>query len=87
MNRMVHFVDADVKQTTAYDFYTEEYRFRTNDTFAFGIIPGYEENKEQGDDLDYGSLRSFYEIWDQTGEKRIEVPTRKCVMSDFGLDG
>ena len=45
MNRMVHFVDADVKQTTAFDFYNQEYRFKTNDTFAFGIIPGYEENK------------------------------------------
>ena len=56
-------------------------------TFAFGIAGG-ESSITQEELADYGSMNAYYETWnDETTPPTLnKIPSRPCVLSDFGLD-
>ena len=54
--------------------------------FAFGIsdFGGVETSPDTY--LDYGTLVAQYEQWNMTSRSFLPINTRKCLLSDFGLD-
>ena len=55
-------------------------------TFAFGMSGAYVEEFTKEELADYGTITVYYDTWNATDYSMNIVPTRPCVLADFGLD-
>ena len=62
-------------------YYGEEVRL----TFAFGIAD-FDSPITQEELADYGSMNAYYDSWNETIPTLNKIPSRPCLLGDFGLD-
>ena len=82
--KMSTFVDANVTSSVLPDHFNDEFYYDAGfDTFAFGITEFL--NSEPLNE-DFGSITVKYEQWDADEDIFIDLKTRPCTFSDFGLN-
>lgn len=54
--------------------------------FAFGVGDYLSDDETIANQLDYGSVKLYVESWNETDNIITELPSRPCVVQDFGID-
>ena len=60
------------------------YGVKQNINFAFGLTEFSEE--EEPNNEDYGTIKMYYDYWDDVDYELKEIKTRPCIPDDFQIE-